>query len=79
MSGPFIFIATNRLRSGALEAPSEYDAAAVDLCSHGDVRLVIGGVTIAPGDGDGEYGISAAALGLLRTTESDWPPRPVDA
>jgi hypothetical protein len=42
------------------------EAAAYDLCSHGDIRLVIGGETIASGD-DGEYGISEAALGLLRT------------
>jgi hypothetical protein len=66
------------VRQGWLEPgdASEYDAAAMDLCSHGDVRVVIGGVTIAPGDGDGEYGISEAALGLLRTMESDWPARP---
>jgi hypothetical protein len=48
-----------------------YDAAARDLCSHGDIRLIIGGQTVAAGDGQGQYGISEAALGLLRTLESD--------
>ncbi len=50
-----------------------YDAAARDLCTHGDIRLVIGGQTVAAGDGEGQYGISEAALGLLRTLESDTP------
>ena len=44
-------------------APSE------DLCSHGALRLVIGGVIIE--DGAKEYGISASALALLRTVEED--------
>ncbi len=48
-----------------------------DLCSHGYIRLVIGGEVIAPGD-EREYTISTSALGLLRTLESDHSPeRPV--
>ncbi len=50
-----------------------YDAATRDLCTHGDIRLVIGGQMVAAGDGQGQYGISEAALGLLRTLESDTP------
>jgi hypothetical protein len=46
------------------------EAAAHDLCSHGEIRLVIGGQTIAS-DGDGAWGISEAALGLLRTITSN--------
>ena len=42
-----------------------------DLCSHGDIRLVIGGRVIAAGDGSGDYTISTSALALLRTLESD--------
>jgi hypothetical protein len=56
----------------ASDDPS-YDVAAWDLCTRGDVRLIIGGQVIAAGDGEGEYGISEAALGLLRTLESDTP------
>jgi hypothetical protein len=52
---------------------ADYDPVARDLCSHGDIRLTIGGEIIAAGDGEGEYGISEAALGLLRTLESDTP------
>ena len=52
------------------------EAAAYDRCSHGDVRLVIGGQTIASGE-DGEYGISEAALGLLRTITSNRTRSPV--
>ena len=49
-----------------------------DLCSHGDIRLVIGGCVIEPGDEEGEYTISTSALALLRTLESDHSPeRPV--
>jgi hypothetical protein len=51
----------------------DYDVAARDLCTHGDIRLTIGGEIIAVGDGEGQYGISEAALGLLRTLESDRP------
>ena len=49
----------------------DFDVATHDLCTHGDIRLTIGGQVIAVGDGDGQYGISEAALGLLRTLESD--------
>jgi len=52
-------------------APNRPGAEDNDLCTHGDIRLVIGGQTIAPGDGRGEYGISEAALGLLRTITSN--------
>jgi hypothetical protein len=45
-----------------------------DLCSHGDIRLVIGDSVIAPGDGEGDYTISTSALALLRTLESDHSP-----
>jgi len=48
-------------------------AAAWDPCTHGDIRLTIDGQTVAAGDGQGEYGISEAALGLLRTLDSDTP------
>jgi hypothetical protein len=47
------------------------DGVSTDLCSHGDVRLVIGGHVIAPGDGSGDYTISTSALTLLRTLDSD--------
>src|SRR5262249_54458019 len=40
-----------------------------DLCSHGRIRLVIGGVVVSPGDE--EYGISESALALLRTLTAD--------
>lgn len=46
----------------------EPDLADRDLCSHGDVRVVIGGHVVASGE-DGEYGISEAALALLRTVD----------
>ena len=46
-----------------------------DLCSHGDICLLIGGHIVAPGTGDGEYGISEGALALLRTLESDHSPK----
>jgi len=42
-----------------------------DLCTHGDLRLVIGGHVILPGDGENEFTISTSALTLLRTLESD--------
>jgi hypothetical protein len=53
---------------GWLDVP---DAEREDLCSHGDLRLVIGGRVIAAGDGSGDYAISTSALALLRTLESD--------
>jgi hypothetical protein len=53
---------------GWLDVPNaEHD----DLCSHGDLRLVIGGTVVAAGDGSGDYTISTSALALLRTLESD--------
>ena len=45
-----------------------------DLCSHGDIRVVIGGCTIAPVDDESDYTISTSALALLRTLESDHSP-----
>jgi hypothetical protein len=45
------------------------DSAEDDLCSHGKIRLVIGGQLIA--SGEVEYGISESALALLRTLDSD--------
>jgi len=49
----------------------EPESARYDPCSHGDIRVVIGGRVIAPGDGSGDYTISTSALALLRTLESD--------
>ena len=46
------------------EKESEYD-----LCSHGSIRLVIGGQLIT--SDEIEYGISESALALLRTLEND--------
>jgi hypothetical protein len=40
-----------------------------DLCSHGKIRLVIGGYVIS--SGEEEYGISESALALLRTLASN--------
>jgi hypothetical protein len=45
-----------------------------DLCSHGDIRLVIGGCPVAPAAGEGDYTISTSALALLRTLESGHSP-----
>jgi len=47
------------------------DSERADLCSHGDIRLVIGGRVVARGTGSREYTISTSALALLRTLESD--------
>jgi hypothetical protein len=55
----------------------DYDPVTQDRCTHGDIFLTIGGETIAAGDGQGQYGISEAALGLLRTVKSDTA-RPLD-
>ncbi len=47
-----------------------------DACTHGRIRLIIGGVAIAAGEGP--LGISESALALLRTMESDHcPTKPV--
>jgi len=53
------------------EPRAGWDPARDDLCSHGDLRLVIGGRVIADGDDSGDYAISTSALALLRTLESD--------
>ena len=53
------------------EPSADWDPERDDLCSHGDLRLVIGGRVIAAGDGSGDYTISTSALALLRTLESD--------
>jgi hypothetical protein len=50
----------------------ELESVRSDLCSHGDIRLVIGGRVIAPGDGRSDYTISTSALALLRTLDSDY-------
>jgi hypothetical protein len=52
--------------------------AQIDLCSHGQIRLVFDGHTIESGDRGNDYTISTSALALLRTVESDHSPdRPV--
>ena len=44
---------------GWLGPPREgWDPARDDLCSHGDIRLVVGGRVIAAGDDTGDYTIS---------------------
>jgi hypothetical protein len=58
---------------------SKPESVSEDLCSHGDIRLVIGGHVIAPGDGSGDYTISTSALSLLRTLETDHSPDDPDA
>ena len=54
------------------EPSSELD----DLCSHGNLRLVIDGRVVGPGDGGDNYTLSTSALALLRTLESDHVPGP---
>ena len=50
--------------------PSE---AEFDLCSHGHLRLIVGGVEVV---GDSEsYGISESALAMLRTLAADHTPQ----
>lgn len=48
--------------------PDQYD-----LCSHGQLELVIGGQVIL--DGREEYGLSETALALLRTLEKNHSPK----
>lgn len=60
---------------GANDPDLTYDPSRVDLCSHGGVRLTIGGRLISAGEHNDEYGISESALALLRTLESDHSPR----
>jgi len=50
------------------------DAGDGDLCSHGRIRLLIGGTTILDGGPDDEVGISESALALLRTLNADHAP-----
>jgi len=60
------------VEQGWLKGDAHYDVVAYDLCSHGDIRLVIGGEVISAGDrGEQKYGISETALALLRTLEAD--------
>jgi hypothetical protein len=49
----------------------DLEDASGDPCSHGDIRLEIGGQVIVPGDGEHWYTVSTSALALLRTLESD--------
>ena len=49
----------------------DYDVASHDLCTHGDIRLTIGGQVIAVGDGRQPIWDGEAAWGLLRTAQSD--------
>jgi len=56
-------------------AAPDYDPLRHDLCSHGEILLVIGGQTIAEAIGERGYGISESALALLRTLESDHTPQ----
>ena len=57
--------------------PDESDMP-VDLCSHGDIRLEIGGQVIVSGQEEQRYTISTSALALLRTLEANHSPeRPV--
>jgi hypothetical protein len=56
------------------EPSADWEPAHDDLCSHGDIRLVISGRVIAPGEGSGDYAIGTSALALLRTLESDHSP-----
>lgn len=44
------------------EPKGSWDPARDDLCSHGDIRLVLGGRVIAAGDDTGDYTISTSAL-----------------
>lgn len=68
------------VRQGWLEPDpreaADFDPVVSDYSTHGDIRIVIGGQTIASGE-DGEYGISEAALGLLRTITSNRTRSPV--
>jgi hypothetical protein len=59
------------LNQGWREPGPAYDPVRQDLCTHGDLRLIIGGETITDARSEHEYGISEAALALLRTVEAD--------
>ena len=43
-----------------------------DLCSHGTIRLVVGGQIVV--DGEEDYGLSPTALALLRTLDANHTP-----
>jgi hypothetical protein len=67
-------------KQGWIDPELELDEAPADLCSHGDIRLEIGGLVIVSGKAEpGEvadwWTISTSALALLRTLESDHSPR----
>jgi hypothetical protein len=74
VGGPFEILITRQGWLGENDPDLDYDPAPVDLCSHGGIRLTIGGRVIALGEDDDEYGISESALALLRTLESDHSP-----
>ena len=74
MGSPIEILITQQGWLGENDPDLDYDPALVDLCSHGGIRLTIGGQVIALGDDDYEYGISESALALLRTLESDHSP-----
>jgi hypothetical protein len=66
-------------KQGWIDPKLELDDAPNDLCSHGDIRLEIGGQVIVSGKAEpGEvadwWTISTSALALLRTLESDHLP-----
>jgi len=50
--------------------PSDAD---YDLCSHGHLRLTVGGVVVV--GADESFGISESALAMLRTLEADHTPQ----
>jgi hypothetical protein len=56
---------------GWLPAAPGYDPVTQDLCTHGQIDLVIGSEVIVASGGDASYGISEGALGLLRTLSAD--------
>jgi hypothetical protein len=74
VGSPIEILITQQGWLGENDRDLDYDPAAVDLCSHGGIRLTIGGQVIALGEDDYEYGISESALALLRTLESDHSP-----
>jgi len=74
VGSPFEILITRQGWLGENDPDLGYDPAPVDLCSHGGIRLTIGGQVIALGEDDDEYGISESALALLRTLQSDHSP-----
>lgn len=70
--GPFVIEIVSQGWLG--EQTADFDPSRADLCSHGDIRLVIGGRAISAGDGSAEYTISTSALALLRTLDCDHSP-----